>query len=45
MASIYTVPGCHVVGRTQEAAREKVKKALSLFFDDLDGAEFTEEVN
>lgn len=44
LASIYTVPGCHASGGTQEAARAKIQENLRLFFDDLNGAEFTEEV-
>ena len=42
LASIYTVPGCHAEGATQEEARERVQQALRYFYDDKD-VEFVEE--
>lgn len=36
LASVYTVPGCHVEGRTREEARSRVLEALRLYFDEVD---------
>jgi len=35
-ASVYTVPGCHVEGRTMAEAKSRVHSALLLFFEAVD---------
>ncbi len=37
IASIYSLPGCHVEGRTKEEARANLEQALREFFDDTSG--------
>lgn len=43
LASILSVPGCHVEGATKEEAKRKLMPALRLFFDDLQDVELVDD--
>src|SRR6266567_4328224 len=44
LARVPSVRGCHTHGRTLEQARRRIREALSLWVDDADDAELTEEI-
>jgi len=44
LARVPSIRGCHTHGRTLEQARRRIREALSLWVDDADDAELTEEI-